>query len=54
MAIEATANNGLRNIMPAKPEERQEVTLAHKSIRFSEQECVESVHVNIHAVFILQ
>lgn len=30
MAIEATANNDLRNIMPAKPEERQEVTLAHK------------------------
>lgn len=53
MAIEATANNDLRNIMPAKPEERQEVTPAHKLIR-SEQECVESVHVNIHAVFILQ
>lgn len=34
MAIEATANNDLRNIMPAKPEERQEVTPIHNQVDY--------------------
>lgn len=44
MAIEATAYSALRNIMPAKPEEREEVTSHTINSLIRERERLKCTH----------